>query len=653
MTFLQQFVSEQTIFSMGWTIIHSLWQILIIALVLKLALSILKNTSTHTRYALSAAALILILLAGIATFISVYTSYQPGTASAATREQTIIGALLSQTELTEKFTILAIPAMISDQFYTIISWLELNLSLIVMLWMLGILIFMIKFSGNLIYIQRLKRIGARNVPSEWHDMLKRLSDKIGVNKHVHLFESVFAKTPMVIGHFKPVILLPVGLLFSMPVDQIEAIFAHELAHIRRKDYLINTLKTILEVIFFYHPAIWWISAIFDEEREHCCDDITLSASIGPLALSKALVCAEEYRMSAPGLAMAFYKKHHSLFKRIRRMNTTKHKTQKFSGRPVALAVILTGLLAFVISSSFTSSDGLVNLDSMMPDQTVVAENAGNPNFNSVDNFDGKKPTKITTADGKTYSVYFKDGPDGKEISEVWLDGKKVPESKWKNNENFFVGNEKPPQEKPNEKEMAQLKSNLQELYNENQQMQERLTIYKKEIAANEEGFTQQQKESLKKTYYSLAETEKSLDELKIKMAEKKEALSEEQMVKVQKKMLQEKESLQRVNVKMRTMMGEDMSLTEAELKEIKAEQAEMKERMKKWHPLLTNELTEDGIIKEGRTATVVISMDEMKVNDITQAKEVHIKYLKLFTKVRGESIGLTSYAFVVNSKKGK
>jgi len=335
------------------------------------------------------------------------------------------------------------------------------------------------------------------------------------------------------------------------------------------------------------------------------------------------------------------------------MNTTKHKTQKFSGRPVALAVILTGLLAFVISSSFTSSDGLVNLDSMMPDQTVVAENAGNPNFNSVDNFDGKKPTKITTADGKTYSVYFKDGPDGKEISEVWLDGKKVPESKWKNNENFFVGNEKPPQEKPNEKEMAQLKSNLQELYNENQQMQERLTIYKKEIAANEEGFTQQQKESLKKTYYSLAETEKSLDELKIKMAEKKEALSEEQMVKVQKKMLQEKESLQRVNVKMRTMMGEDMSLTEAELKEIKAEQAEMKERMKKWHPLLTNELTEDGIIKEGRTATVVISMDEMKVNDITQAKEVHIKYLKLFTKVRGESIGLTSYAFVVNSKKGK
>jgi beta-lactamase regulating signal transducer with metallopeptidase domain len=600
MTILREIISDQTIYSLGWTIVHSLWQILIIALALKLLLIIFKNTSTHTRYAFSAAALILILLAGIVTFISVYTSYLPDTNMSEAGEPTILGTLLAQTEIAEKFTILTIPALFEEQYKIMTTWLESNLSLIVMLWMLGILIFMIKFSGNLIYIQRLKRIGTRSVPHEWHDMLKRLSDKIGVKKHVQLFESVFAKTPMVIGHLKPIILLPAGLLFSMPVDQIEAIFAHELAHIYRKDFLINTIKTILEVIFFYHPALWWISTIFDEEREHCCDDIALSASIDPLSLSKALVCAEEYRMHAPGLALAFYKKHHSLFKRIKRMNTQKHQTQKSNGRPVALAVIVTGLIAFVISSSFTSSDGLTKPGSMMTDQSIS-----------------------------------------------------INETKLKNNENIFAGEKILQQEKPNEKELAQLKFDLQELHNETRQMQERLTAYKKEMAAYQEGFTQQEKESIKKIHSSLSETEKSLDELKSKLAEKKEALSDEQLVKVQKQLLEEQESLLRVNVKIRTMMGEDMSLTEAELQEIKAEQAAMKVRMKPWYPLLTDELIKDGIIKKEETATVLLSMDEFKVNEVKQSTKVHKKYLQLYEKMRGEPIGLMSYAFIVNSKKVK
>jgi beta-lactamase regulating signal transducer with metallopeptidase domain len=655
--FLREIISDQTIYSLGWTIVHSLWQILIIALALKLLLIIFKNTSTHTRYTFSAAALLIILLAGIATFFSFYNNYLPDTNMSEAGEPTILGTLLARSEITEKFTILTIPALIEEQYKIMTTWIETNMSLIVMLWMLGILIFMIKFSGNLIYIQRLKRIGTTSVPVEWHDMLKRLSDKIGVKKHIEILESVFAKGPMIIGHLKPVILLPAGLLFSMPVNQIEAIFAHELAHVRRRDYLVNTLKTILEVIFFYHPALWWISTIFDEERELCCDDIALSASIEPLSLSKALVYAEEYRMHSPGLALAFYKKHHSLFKRIKRMNTKKHKTQKFIGRPVALAVIVTGLIAFVISSSFTSSDGLVNPGSMIQEKTLTVDDTtdgiivdGKITVTLPDP-EGKYPVIITTEDGNTYSVYFKNGPDGKEISEVWLDGKKVPESKWKGNEDFFVSNQQ--QEKPNEKEMAQMKFDLQELHNETRQMQEMLTVYKKEMAAYQEGFTQQEKESIKKMHSSLDETKEVLDELKSKLAEKKEALSDDQLVKVQKQLLEEQESLLRVNVKIRTMMGEDMSLTKAELKEIKAEQAAMKERMKPWYPLLTNELTEDGIIKKGETGFVSLSMDEMKVNDVKQPAKVHKKYLKLYEEMRGKPIGLMSYAFVVNSKKAK
>ncbi len=416
--------------------------------------------------------------------------------------------------------------------------------------------------------------------------------------------------------------------------------------------MINTLKSILEVMFFYHPALWWISSVFDTEREHCCDDITLSASIQPISLSKALVSAAEYSMSAPRLAPAFYKKHQSLFKRIRRMNTKKHQTQKFNGRPVALAVILTGLLAFVISSSFTRSDSLVNLDSMMPDQTIFVDEANNSHSTTPDG-DKSKPTKITTADGSTYLVYFKGGSAGKEISEVWLDGKEVPESKWKGNEDFFLSNEQQSQEKSSDKKVDELTYTLQELYLKNQKLKDELTVYKNALLASNEDISQEQKETLKKLYYLLAESEKTLDKLKIEMANTDESPSDEMLRKTQIILLEEKEALQRANLKLKNLMGEDMSLTEAELKEIKAEQAEMKERMKPWYPLLTEELAKDGIIKEGVTATVLLSLKVMEVNDVKQAEKVHQKYLELFEKVRGESLGLNGYAFILNSEKEK
>lgn len=607
MTFLQQFISDQTIYSLGWTIIHSLWQILIIAVALRILLNLFKNASTNFRYLLSATSLVMILVAGIITFISIYTNYQPVPIASETEGQSFIGSLLAQTAITERFTFLSIPALIAEQFKIVMAWVEMNLSLIVILWMMGIVLFMLKFTGNLFYVQRLKHRGTSNVPNEWHAMLKSLLDKVGVKKHVHLLESVFARGPMVIGHIKPVILLPVGLLFSMPVDQIEAIFAHELEHIHRKDYLINTLKSILEVIFFYHPALWWIVSIFDEEREHCCDDITLSASVQAMALSKALVGAEDFRMRTPQLAPAFYKKHQSLFKRIRRMNTKKHQTQKFNGRPVALAVILTGLIAFVVTSSFSGPDGPVNLNSMMPDET--------------------------------------------ETSEVWLDGKKAPDSELKNNEDFFARKEKQPQEKPDEGKMDELSSNLKSLYKKTQQLQDELLAYKKELYDSNKDIILEQKEMLKKMYYSLAETKKSLDLLREKLNETNEKLSEEHFNKALKTMHEEQESLLRANVMMKTLLGEDMNLTKEELKEIKAEQAEMKERMSNWHPILTKELTEDGIINKGGKAVVQLSIEEMIVNEVIQPKKTHEKYLKIFNKMRGKPLtGYVPYAFIVNSK---
>jgi beta-lactamase regulating signal transducer with metallopeptidase domain len=109
---------------------------------------------------------------------------------------------------------------------------------------------------------------------------------------------------MVIGHLKPIILLPVGMLTALPYDQVEAIITHELAHIKRNDYLINLIKSFFEVIFFYHPVAWWISSMMDDERENCCDDLTIKICGESSSLQNALLNLQELNQKPTYIAAA-------------------------------------------------------------------------------------------------------------------------------------------------------------------------------------------------------------------------------------------------------------------------------------------------------------------------------------------------------------
>jgi beta-lactamase regulating signal transducer with metallopeptidase domain len=91
----------------------------------------------------------------------------------------------------------------------------------------------------------------------------------------------------------------------MEPAQVEAILLHELAHIQRSDYLVNFLQTLLETLFFFNPAVWWLSSLIRAEREHCCDDLALAHMTNQMAYLKALVHFEEYRLSTPRQAVAF------------------------------------------------------------------------------------------------------------------------------------------------------------------------------------------------------------------------------------------------------------------------------------------------------------------------------------------------------------
>jgi len=171
------------------------------------------------------------------------------------------------------------------------------------LWMIGVgLLYGYRMLGW-IAAQRLRRRGVCAAPSEWQSRAVELGARIRLTRPVALLESALAETPVTIGVWRPVILMPLGLLAGLPGAQVEAILLHELAHIRRHDYLVNLLQAVVEGLLFYHPATWWVSRAIRREREMCCDDVAVAAAGDALTYTRALAALEQHRVRVPILAV--------------------------------------------------------------------------------------------------------------------------------------------------------------------------------------------------------------------------------------------------------------------------------------------------------------------------------------------------------------
>ncbi len=194
----------------------------------------------------------------------------------------------------------------------------------------------------------MKSYKTRLPESAWSAKMNEIAHKIQLDKSIKLLESGIAKVPMVIGHFKPVVLLPLGMLASMTPNQLEAVLAHELAHIKRNDYLVNLLQSVLETLFFYHPAIWWISACIREERENACDDIAVEVCGNSLVFAKALANLEQMSMGTvrANLAMAFFGKKGSLLNRIARLAGKQKRRINLPEGLIVLCLITLTLFSF-------------------------------------------------------------------------------------------------------------------------------------------------------------------------------------------------------------------------------------------------------------------------------------------------------------------
>jgi GWxTD domain-containing protein len=297
--FIQTWVQGSSAKALGWTLVHSLWEGAAVALVLAVVLGVAR--SARVRYWAACCAMIALLVGFGATFYRA----MPRDVGIAPKVPIPSATVIPATE----------DAPIGKtgtpwEFSDLLPWLAPA-------WMAGVLLFQLRCLASWMAAGRLRRRGVCGVSEAWIERLDGLRARLRMVRPVMLLESCFLDVPVVIGHLRPVILMPVGLLAGLPVAQIESILLHELAHIRRADYLVNLMQTLVEGLLFYHPAVWWISHVMRAERENCCDDVAVGASGDAHEYATALAALAESRWAVSEAALAA--NGGNLVKRIRRV----------------------------------------------------------------------------------------------------------------------------------------------------------------------------------------------------------------------------------------------------------------------------------------------------------------------------------------------
>lgn len=293
----------------SWMLLHSIWQGLLLAIITGVLVLLSKRSGSTVRYNIAFTLFVVFIIICACTFMWEWNR---------SALQYITPAYMSA-----KLSIIqALPVHISkiDQLMrNCISYVSANAALIVLIWFIVFAVRSVRIIGGIVYIQQAKRRKIYSTSVYWKEKVRSLSQKLHITKTVTLLESGYIKAPLVAGYLKPVILMPVGLMTGLPAEQIEAVLLHELAHIRRHDYLINILQLITETIFFFNPGLLWISSLLREERENCCDDMALAQTNNRKDFVKALISFKEHTLYGNNYAVGFAGKKKLLLNRASRI----------------------------------------------------------------------------------------------------------------------------------------------------------------------------------------------------------------------------------------------------------------------------------------------------------------------------------------------
>ncbi len=346
MKFIFWIFNAKTIYALGWSIIHFIWQFSVLSLGLAAALAITRNQTSQLRYFL---ALSILLFAPVLFAINFLQGLQLW-------QELVINPDISSIQLTGLVNTILDHSLSYDKKEILFWSINDAIPILVFIWVLGVLFFSIRFIKSFLYIRNLKKDYFLGTHVCWVEKIKKWSVSLKIKKTVSLVESEKISSPITIGFLKPFIFFPVGMLSGLPAEQIEAIILHEMAHIARKDYMVNILQSVIETILFFHPAIWWISARVREERENCCDDLAISQMVQPVILANALVNVNMLTYEKSTGVLAFTGNDEPLTKRVKRLvglTFSREKTSLTSSG--SIIIFLAAVILFSFSCSINKS----------------------------------------------------------------------------------------------------------------------------------------------------------------------------------------------------------------------------------------------------------------------------------------------------------
>lgn len=295
---------DSIIQALGWTLVHFVWQGAIVGLVFWLAMHLASGAGARFRYRM---ALGLFIAAGVIPVVTFAMVLETAKGSVAALGMTGVGAQAG-----------AVPAAGGPEWLLVLERaLEPHLTWAVALWLAGVIVMSGRVCLDWWQVRRLTWVGVEPLPAEWDARVNDLVRAFGVSRPVRVLRSTVVRVPAVIGWLRPVVLIPAAALAGLSARQLELIIAHELAHIRRADYLVNLLQVFIETVLFYHPAVRWMSNRLRQERELCCDDAVIATCGDTLTYAHALTELEVQRQA--GFQTALAANGGQLSKRIYRM----------------------------------------------------------------------------------------------------------------------------------------------------------------------------------------------------------------------------------------------------------------------------------------------------------------------------------------------
>jgi beta-lactamase regulating signal transducer with metallopeptidase domain len=290
MTAVVQLSELPPVHALGWTLLHFFWQGSIVAIILACALGLIPLRASGLRYSIACAAMAFMVMLPAITFCVLETKTQP-------KPQRFAISVAAEDlghALNNRFD-----QSVGPRTIRFLRVLNQSLPAVIGFWFAGVLFLLCRLNLGLMATRKMKSLAGESTSSDIQHVLRALRTRLGIRRAVRLLNSARVQAPIVIGWLKPAILFPVGCMAGLSTLQIEAILAHELAHIRRHDYLVNLFQSVIETVLFYHPAVWWVSNQIRREREHCCDDLAVAVCGDRLAYAKALSFLEERRIPVP------------------------------------------------------------------------------------------------------------------------------------------------------------------------------------------------------------------------------------------------------------------------------------------------------------------------------------------------------------------